>query len=72
MYTAHLWTNYKKASMQRLQLAYNDALRILLRPRWLSASELFVNVHVNTPQAVLRNFMYRFISQLDVSKNEII
>ncbi len=47
--TAHLWTNYKKASMQRLQVAYNDAL-----------------------QAVLRNLMYRFICQLDASKNEII
>ncbi len=41
LYTAHLWSNYKKASMQRLQVAYNDALRILLkRPGWCSASEL--------------------------------
>ncbi len=25
LYTAHLWSNYRKASLQRLQVAYNDA-----------------------------------------------
>lgn len=35
---AHLWSNYKKASLQRLQLAYDDAMRRLLkRPTDLSA-----------------------------------
>ena len=70
MYTAHLWSKYKKASLQRLQVAYNDALRILLkRPRWTSASELFVSSGVNTLQAVLRNVMYRFICRLNDSEN---
>lgn len=33
--TTHLWSNYNKVSVQKLQVAYNDALRILLeRPRW--------------------------------------
>jgi len=30
IYTAHLWSSYKKSSMQKLQVAYNDAMRILL------------------------------------------
>ena len=38
MYTAFLWCSYKKGSMRRLNVAYNDALRILLKvPRWHSA-----------------------------------
>ena len=31
LYTAQLWSNYKKMSMQRLKVAYNDARRLLLR-----------------------------------------
>jgi hypothetical protein len=30
-YTAHLWCNYRTSSLQKLQVAYNDAMRILLR-----------------------------------------
>ncbi len=34
-YTARLWCNYRASSLQKLQVAYNDAMRILLRiPRW--------------------------------------
>lgn len=42
LYTAHLWSNYKKAGLQRLHVAYNDSLRILSRrPRWTSTTEMF-------------------------------
>ena len=52
-------------------MAYNDALRILLkRPRWTSASELFVSAGVNTLQVVLRNVMHRFICWLNDSENQ--
>ena len=72
LYSAHLWLNYKKASLQKLQVAYNDALRILLkRPRWTSASAPFVSVRVNTLQANLRNLMHRFICRLNDSENQI-
>lgn len=73
LYTAHLWTNYKKASLQRLQVAYNDAFRVLLRrPRWTSATELFVSARVKTLQAVLRTLMYNFICRLNKSENEVL
>ena len=73
LYTAHLWSSYKKASLQKLKVAYNDAMRILLRrPRWCSASEMFVAARVNTFQAVLRNLMYRFVCRVDESVNTII
>ena len=31
LYTAQLWSNYQKKSMHRLKVAYNDAMRLLLR-----------------------------------------
>ncbi len=56
LYTAHLWCNYRASSLQKLQVAYNDAMRILLRiPRWHSASEMFVSLRVITFKALLRN-----------------
>ncbi len=72
-FTAHLWCNYRASSLQKLQVAYNDAMRILPRiPRWHSASEMFVSVRVITFKALLRNLMHRFICRLNASKNEII
>ena len=73
LYTAHLWSDYKARSLQKLKVAYNDALRLLLRvPRWHSASQLFVNLGVPTCQALLRNLMYKFMCRLDKSDNSLI
>ena len=70
LYIAPLWVKVKKASLKKLQVAYNDCLRILLRkPRWCSASEMFCNARVNTFHALLRNLMYKFICRLNVSHN---
>ena len=61
LYTAPLWVKYKKESLRKLKVAYNDALRILLKkPRGSSASQLFCNSGLNTFQALLRNFIYSF------------
>ncbi len=30
-YTSHLWCSYSKAKMKKLQVAFNDAFRILLK-----------------------------------------
>ena len=68
LYSAPLWAKFKKASMHKLQVAYNDCMRILLKkPRWCSASELFCNAGVNTFQALLRNLMYKFICRVNDS-----
>ncbi len=59
--------------MKKLQVAYNDALRIVLKiPRRSSASEMFVSNNVPTLMHVLRNCMYRFMCRLIGSKNIII
>lgn len=73
LYTAHLWSNYGKTSLQRLKVAYNDAMRTLLRqPRWCSASNMFVAAGVSTLEAILRHHMYKFICRINDSKNVII
>ena len=72
-YTAHLWCKYRTAKLRKLQVAYNDAFRILLKlPRWTSASTLFVTSNVPTFHALLRNLIYKFMCRLLQSKNEVI
>lgn len=73
MYTAHLWCGYKKSSLQKLTVAYNDTMRMLLKlPRWFSASYLFAVSSVPSCEAVLSNLMYKFMCRLDSSGNGII
>ena len=73
LYTAQLWSKYRKRSIQRLKVAYNDAFRLLLHvPRWHSASQLFVSKHVPTCEALLRQLMYGFMCRLDKSENCIV
>ncbi|XDV38077.1 hypothetical protein PO909_007559 [Leuciscus waleckii] len=60
LYTGHLWCCYTKAVFHKLQVAYNDALRIFFKvPRWTSASQLFVQNDVTTLNAVIRNVVYK-------------
>ena len=73
LYTAHLWCRYKKESMRKLTVAYNDSMRLLLgAPRSSSASSMFVSVGVPTCSAVLRNLMYKFMCRVSESENVII
>ena len=73
LYTAPLWVNYKSESLRKLKVAYNDALRILLKePRGGSASQLFCINGLTTFQALLRNLMHSFKCRLDGSLNEVI
>ena len=73
LYTAPLWVRFKKGSLYKLQVTYNDCLRILLKqPRWCSASDLFCRSGVSTFHALLRTLMYTFICRLNVSKNSVV
>ncbi len=48
-------------------------MRLLLHvPRYHNASQLFANIGVPAFQAVLRNLVFKFITQLDKSDNVII
>ncbi len=73
LYTSHLWFNYCKYSMNRLTVAYNDAMRMFLRiSRYMSASQMFAELLVPACQAVCRNLMFKFIIRLYRSENSII
>ena len=73
MYTAQLWWNHTVASFHRLNFAYNNVLRRLLRrPRFCSASGLFAECRIPNCKAVIRNLIFRFMTRLDLSTNSII
>ena len=73
LYAAPLWVSYKKETLRKLQVAYNDCLRILLKkPRSSSASKRFCDSGLSTLQALLRNLMFKFMFRLDESQNCII
>lgn len=73
MYTSQLWWNYKKMSINKLYVAYNNAFRMLLKlQRDCSSSGMFVNNNVNTCPAVIRNLVYRFMNRIEVSGNYIV
>jgi len=72
LYTAHLWSSYKKSSMQKLKVAYNNAMRILPKvPRGGSACQMFVSEGVITLKVLLRNLMFKFMQGLDESTTSI-
>ena len=44
LYTTHLWCSHSKAKMNKIKVAYNDALRILFKyPGWKSASKMLID-----------------------------
>lgn len=70
LYVPQLWCKYKLSSMRKLHVAYNDCLRILLRiPRYLSATQMFTDLNLQGPKAVLRNYMFKFMNRILVSDN---
>ncbi len=73
LYTAHLWSHYKNTSIQKLQAAHNDAMRLFLKqPWWCSASQKFISAGVSTFHAVVRNLTYRFMCCLEESEKSIV
>lgn len=73
LYTAPLWWNYRRCTIHRLTVAYNYTFRLLLRvPRWHSASQLFVDAHIPTCEALLRHLTFKFMQRLEDSENYII
>ena len=68
LYCAHIWCNYKKCSLKKLKVAYNDVMQLLLRvPKFCSAY-----TDVPACQAIVRNLIHKFICHLEKSENCII
>ncbi len=68
LYTTQLWWNHFDYSLNKLKVAYNNIMPMLLRlPRRHSASEIFVNINVQTGQALVRNLIFKFMIRLEKS-----
>ena len=67
MYTAQLRWHHTVYSFHRLNVAYNNVLRRLLRrrPRFCSASGLFAECRIPNCKAVIRNPIFRFSKRVD-------
>ena len=78
VYCCHLWYRYKKESMHKLKVAYNNIFRVLLKvPRMNdginnSIRALFVRCHVQTLFERLRWSQARFMERLICSQNTIV
>ena len=73
LYTAQLWCNYNRASMRKLTVAYNDALRMLIGlPRHASAGETFAICGLPTCGATIRRLIYGFMCRLTASENDLL
>lgn len=57
--SANLWTDHERPSLKRLQVDYNDALRVnLIRLRWYSASKLLGSQYCEGVQKLMDEFIY--------------
>ena len=73
LYTTQIWWNYRLHSIRKLNVAYNDIMRLLLHfPRYHRASQLFTNINAPASQAVIRNLIFTFTARHDKSENVII
>ena len=70
MYASSLWCNFKKATMQRLRVAYNFGCRALYNlPRRASVSGHQVHCRIPTFDALLRKQVYLFLERCKKSNN---
>lgn len=73
MYTASLWVNHTKRSLEALRIQYNNIFRVLLGlPRFCSASGMFAEYQTDGFNAVLRKKTVSLINRVRGSRNGIL
>jgi len=73
IYVCQLWCHFRKDSFNRLRVAYNNALRLLLNvPPWSSASDLFVKHGAHSFYSIIRKQQYSLLLSLVKSENLLI
>ena len=72
-YTCQLWWNCSVQSMHTLNVAYNNAFRLMHHlPTYCSASLMFVVNRVPNFRVVIRNRIYGFMKRLVSSSNALV
>ena len=73
MYTPHLWTKYSVTAIRKLYTAYHNSLKILIGvSKREETSPLCVSLNVKSCPAVIRNLVFKFMTRLKNSENNII
>ena len=73
LYTCALWSKYKKASLNRLNVCYNQIMRRLISlPTWHSASAMFATLGVRSFQETQRFLSFSLKSWIEGSLNLIL
>ena len=72
-YCCYLWTAYKKSTLNKLSVAFNNAYRRVLSLPWRSsASAMYANFSIQNFEAVIRKSTFGFIRRLTKSTNSLI
>ena len=73
LYLCSLWANYRKSSISRFIVSYNNAFRILhyLHMR-CSASSMFANAVVDSCSTCIMKSIFSLMSRLNKSSNVIV
>ena len=73
LYGSHLWTSYKKVTLQKLKVTYNNALRKLFGLRWdCRASAMYVDRGLIGFDALRRKYMTGFMERLRLMDNTLV
>ena len=73
LYTAHLWTNYTKAVINKLYTAYHNMLKLIVGvSKWEHTRPICVSLKVVYCPALIRKLIYKFIGRLTNSDNDFI
>ena len=73
MYCSSLWCTYSQSTYKRVHVAYNNALRILLKmPKFCSASEMFVTNNLCGFDAQMRKQRFSLYKRVYMSSNKLV
>ena len=73
LYTSQLWTRYTGCAIRKLYTAYHNSLKILIGVSTREAnSPICANLNVKSCPALIRNLIFKFMSRLQESDNDII
>ena len=73
LYCASMWFDCTKTALKRLKIAYNNSLlRVMLLPWRNSATEMFVNLGINSFAEMLRIYMFGLRSRVTTSYNQLL
>ena len=69
-YTSQLWVNYTKKTMHKLYTAYHNVLKMFIGvSKCEHTRPICANLNVQYCPALIRNFIYKFMSRLIASEN---